>query len=150
MEKGKSLSPQQPPPHQAQPPKARTSPPPQTQTTPCSPLTPSSHPPHTPPNPTPHTADKSLLEQMMMLDIFTSNFTGGLAPASNQTFQGIYLYSWLARGKISERKVILNFQTLPDKPMFIFHFSGSLRIRFGKNHRLFFFYLEKILKLLNP
>ena len=55
----------------------------------------------------------SVLEQVMMLDIFTSNFTRGLAPASNQTFQRIYICSWLARGKMSERKVILNFQTLP-------------------------------------
>ena len=54
--------------------------------------------------------ESSLLKQVMMLEIFTSNCTGGLAHASNETIQRIYLCSWLARGKMSERKVILNFQ----------------------------------------
>ena len=62
----------------------------------------------------------------MMSDISTSDFTGDLAPASNETIQSIYLCSWLAMVKMSERKVILNCLTLPDKPMFIFHFSGFL------------------------
>ena len=42
-----------------------------------------------------------LLEQVMMLDIFTSNFTGGLVAASNEIIQSIYLLLACQKGRSS-------------------------------------------------
>ena len=83
----------------------------------------------------------------MLSNIFTSNFTGGLAPASNKIFQGIYLCYWLARGKMSERNVILNFlfQFLD-----ILFTHGPLREERGSTDGLFILLLLLLLLLLLP